>query len=204
MDFRDVKVMMKDSGYALMGSGSGTGPTRIEDAVREAFNSPLLNEYDLTSARNILINVTAPRSEQGILGSQYQMISDEIRKYTGNTNSFKQGLIYEDDPAFGDKVTITAIVTGLQFVDIIGPAEDLGNYIFLDKDFVYLKEDSQLGNNAQPGPLPVRSKIGFNSTENCRTFAFQPDQKPCLAVDPWEDKSFLENEPAIRRAAKKD
>ena len=76
--------------------------------------------------------------------------------------------------------------------------------IFLDKDFVYLKEDSQLGNNAQPGPLPVRSKIGFNSTENCRTFAFQPDQKPCLAVDPWEDKSFLENEPAIRRAAKKD
>ena len=204
VDFRDVKVMMKDSGYALMGSGSGTGPTRIEDAVREAFNSPLLNEYDLTSARNILINVTAPRSEQGILGSQYQMISDEIRKYTGNTNSFKQGLIYEDDPSFGDKVTITAIVTGLQFVDIIGPAEDLGNYIFLDKDFVYIREDAQLGSNALNAPLPVRSKIGFNSKENCRTFAFSPDQKPCLAVNPWEDKSFLENEPAIRRAAKKD
>jgi hypothetical protein len=132
------------------------------------------------------------------------MISDEIRKYTGNTNSFKQGLIYEDDPSYGDRVTITAIVTGLQFVDIIGPAEDLGNYIFLDKDFVYMKEDSQMGGNAQNGPLPIRSKIGFNSKENCRTFAFAPDQKPCLAVDPWEDKSFLENEPAIRRAAKRD
>ena len=130
------------------------------------------------------------------------MISDEIRKYTGNTNSFKQGLIYEDDPSFGDRVTITAIVTGLQFVDIIGPAEDLGNYIFLDKDFVYLKEDSQLGPGAQGVPQPPRTKIGFNTKENCRTFAFTPDAKPCLAVEPWEDKSFLENEPAIRRAAK--
>lgn len=204
VDFRDVKVMMKDSGFALMGSGSGTGATRIEDAVREAFNSPLLNEYDLKSARNILINVTAPRSEQGISANQYQLIGDEIRKYTGNTNSFKQGLIYEDDPAYGDRVTITAIVTGLQFKDIVGPDEDLGNYIFLDKDFTYIKDDAGLSAGTAPATtMAQRTKIGFNTKENCRTFAFTDSTKPCLAVEPGQDKSFLENEPAIRRATAK-
>ena len=31
VDFKDVKTMMKDSGYALMGCGTGTGANRIED-----------------------------------------------------------------------------------------------------------------------------------------------------------------------------
>ena len=36
VDFRDVKNMMKNSGYALMGCGTGTGENRLEDAVLNA------------------------------------------------------------------------------------------------------------------------------------------------------------------------
>ncbi|MBQ7623586.1 MAG: cell division protein FtsZ, partial [Bacteroidales bacterium] len=58
VDFEDVSAMMKDSGMALMGYGEGSGKDRIQKAVKEAFESPLLNDYDLTTARNVLVNVT--------------------------------------------------------------------------------------------------------------------------------------------------
>ena len=53
VDFEDVKTMMKDSGMALMGYGSGSGKNRIEDAVNQAFKSPLLNDFDLKTAAYI-------------------------------------------------------------------------------------------------------------------------------------------------------
>ena len=206
VDFHDVKKMMKNSGCALMGSGTGTGEHRIEDAVREAFNSPLLNDYDLKSARNILINITVGLNEKGVSASQYKEISDEIKKYTGNVNLFKQGLIYETDPSFGDRVNITAIVTGLKFVDIMGPNEDMGNYIMIDSNFrcpkKHLSDDS--GEVSLPEQMGSRTKIGFNTQDNQRTFHFDPDNKPALCVLPVDDKSSLEQVPAIRRTTNKD
>ena len=201
VDFKDIKTMMRNSGCALMGSGSGTGKTRIEDAVSEAFHSPLLNDYDLKSAKNILLNVTVGLNENGVLASQYENINEEIKKFTGSTNRFKQGLIYETDPEFGDRVNITAIVTGLQFVDIIGPSEDLGNYIIIDKDFEYTKPDmSNEDGISLPDYTGQRTKIGYNTKENCRSFHFNEGEKPILIVKSGDDMSRLENEPAIRRA----
>ena len=203
VDFKDVKTMMRNSGCALMGSGSGTGDHRIEDAVREAFSSPLLNDYDLKSAKNILLNVTVGRNEQGISAKQYEMINEEIKKYTGNANRFKQGLIYNDDPEFGDRVNITAIVVGLQFTDIMGPNEDLGNYIYITDDFVYNKAaiESEEGISL-PESASQRVKIGFSTKENTRTFHFEGRPKPVLCIGPGEEKSRLENEAAIRRAVR--
>ncbi|MBR0111370.1 MAG: cell division protein FtsZ [Bacteroidales bacterium] len=203
VDFKDVKTMMRNSGCALMGSGSGTGDHRIEDAVREAFSSPLLNDYDLKSAKNILLNVTVGRNEQGISAKQYEMINEEIKKYTGNANRFKQGLIYNDDPEFGDRVNITAIVVGLQFTDIMGPNEDLGNYIYLTDDFVYNKAaiESEEGISL-PESASQRVKIGFSTKENTRTFHFEGRPKPVLCIGAGEEKSRLENEAAIRRAVR--
>ena len=203
VDFKDVKTMMRNSGCALMGSGSGTGDHRIEDAVREAFSSPLLNDYDLKSAKNILLNVTVGRNEQGISAKQYEMINEEIKKYTGNANRFKQGLIYNDDPEFGDRVNITAIVVGLQFTDIMGPNEDLGNYIYLPDDFVYNKAaiESEEGISL-PESASQRVKIGFSTKENTRTFHFEGRPKPVLCIGAGEEKSRLENEAAIRRAVR--
>ncbi|MDR0906833.1 MAG: cell division protein FtsZ [Oscillospiraceae bacterium] len=57
VDFADVTSIMKDSGYAHMGMGHGSGKTKAEDAIRQAIASPLM-ETSINGAQAILINFT--------------------------------------------------------------------------------------------------------------------------------------------------
>ncbi|MBR6246352.1 MAG: cell division protein FtsZ, partial [Bacteroidales bacterium] len=93
VDFEDVKTMMKNSGMALMGCGSGSGKNRLEEAVRGALESPLLNDFDLKTCKNLLINITAPRNDQGLKMEELNKISSMITEYTGSVSKFKRGLI---------------------------------------------------------------------------------------------------------------
>ena len=56
VDFADVTTIMKDKGYAHLGVGEGSGKNKIQDAVNEAINSPLL-ETSIEGAKSLLINV---------------------------------------------------------------------------------------------------------------------------------------------------
>ena len=114
VDFKDVKTMMKNSGMALMGCGTGTGEHRLEDAVKNALESPLLNDFDLKTAKNVLINITVGDNEQGLQMKQLEEINRLVNDYTGNANNFKSGIVLNDDPDFGDKVNITVIATGFK------------------------------------------------------------------------------------------
>ncbi|MBQ2531931.1 MAG: cell division protein FtsZ, partial [Bacteroidales bacterium] len=66
VDFEDIKTMMANSGMALMGCGTGTGENRIEDAVIGALQSPLLNDFDLKTAKSLLVNITCGKNEKGL------------------------------------------------------------------------------------------------------------------------------------------
>ena len=57
VDFADVKTIMEDGGKALIGVGVGQGETKVEDAVKEAINSPLLDGTSIEGARRLLINL---------------------------------------------------------------------------------------------------------------------------------------------------
>ena len=46
------------------------------------------------------------------------------------------------------------------------------------------------------------TKIGYSTTENVRKFAFSPDEKPVLIIEPGQSKSELEQVAAIRRVTK--
>ena len=199
VDFKDVETMMRNSGMALMGSGEGSGPDRIEKAVKAAFESPLLNDFDLKSAKKVLINITCGHNEQGLTMDDLNEINKKIDEYTGKANNFKRGLIWDDDPEIGDTVRITSIVTGLRFSDVIGPTRDIGNYIMVSKNFVYDKSDAAQGEGIPLYEDMSSQQIGYNTKSNVRTFNFDPDNKPCLVVKPDENISDLENVPAIRR-----
>ena len=198
VDFQDVCKMMRNSGMALMGSGEGTGPNRLQDAVRGAFESPLLNDFDLKTAKNVLINITTGNNEQGAKMSDLEKIDDMITEYTGDANHFKKGIIWEDDPEFGDRVRITAIVTGFQ-MDLggLGLNKDLGNLVIIDEAFVW--ETSGHGEEVSLPSGTDTIKIGYNNSDNAKYYNFASEKKPVLCIAPGEKKADLENIPAIRR-----
>lgn len=204
VDFEDVKTMMKDSGMALMGCGTGTGANRIKDAVKEAFKSPLLNDFDLKSAKNVLVNITVGKNDQGLTMDEMRELNNLIDEYTGGGNNFKRGLIYDTTPEAGDSIHITSIVTGLHFTDVIGAEDkDLDNLIVIDRNFVYDKGEA-IKTEGILLPADSSSHIGFNSNTGERSFRYDPDAPPILLVKEGQDMSTLENEPAIRRKPKKN
>ena len=199
VDFKDVETMMKDSGMALMGCGTGSGKDRIETAVKAAFESPLLNDFDLKTAKKVLINITCGKNDKGLTMDDLNRINAKIDEYTGRANNFKRGLIWDDSSEIGDTIRITSIVTGLRFSDVIGPARDMGNYIMINKDFVYDKNSAAREEGISLAPDSGSQQIGFNTKSNIRKFNYDPDKKPALIVGKGDQLSELENVPAIRR-----
>ena len=197
VDFKDVKTMMKNSGMALMGCGTGTGENRIEDAVRLALESPLLNDFDLTTAKNVLVNITVGNNTQGMTMSELAQVSALIKEYTGKANNFKNGIVYEEDPEFGDRVNITVIATGFK-MSMLLPMNDMGNIILIDHDFEYNKEVHTLENGIEMSE--VRSqKIGYNNADIRKRLIFEDGCKPDLLVAEGMKRSELEITAAIRR-----
>ena len=198
VDFKDVKTLMKDSGYALMGCGTGVGENRIGDAVKMALESPLLNDFDLKNAANVLINVTVGDNKEGMTMAEYAKLTALVGQYTGKANNFKSGIVFDEDPEFGDRVNITVIVTGINTV-ILQPQTDLGNIIVVDNDFVYVKGDGTSGEIELPETKV--QKIGYNSTALRKKHLFEDGNKPAMILKEGDSKSELENTPAIRRKA---
>ena len=199
VDFRDVCKMMRDSGMALMGSGEGTGENRLEMAVKGAFESPLLNDFDLKTAKHVLVNITTGDNERGAKMSDLERIDDMISEYTGDANHFKKGIVWEKDPEFGDKVRITAIVTGFE-MDLggLGLDRDLGNLVIIDENFQW-EQASPTGEISIPAGADT-VKIGYNNSDNAKHFSFATDRRPVLCINPGDPKAELEITPAIRRA----
>lgn len=205
-DFEDVKTMMKGSGMAMMGCGSGKGANRLEDAVNEALTSPLLNDPDLSTTKNLLINVTVGRNEKGVLMKEMKSIDSMIHERMPKVINSKKAITMEEDPEFGDTVKITAIATGFRMSlvnNIVEP--DQGNLIMIDKDFVYDPSSASL--DGKEVELPDEevgiTKVGYNTMENVRKFHFAQGEKPVMILDASSNISGIEKETAIRRTTHK-
>ena len=200
VDFKDVKAMMTGSGMALMGCGSGTGKNRIKDAVTNALSSPLLNDFDIKTAKNVLINITSGYNEKGLLMDDLAEIDNLLTEQFGeNANRFKRGIVYETDSEFGDKVNITVIATGFEMKRLNEITDvKVGNIIMIDSHFKYSRETAL---NSEGIELPeVRSqKIGFNSSSIKKEFRFRSEGKPVLLTGEPGKRRELETVAAIRR-----
>lgn len=205
VDFKDVKAMMTGSGMALMGCGKGEGENRIKDAVTNALASPLLNDFDIKTAKNVLINITCGYNEKGLLMDDLAEIDRLMTEQLGETaNRFKRGIVYEMDPEFADKVSITVIATGFEMKRLNEITNvKLGNIIEIDCNFTYKKGTSE-GAESLGQCEEISQKIGYNSASIKTTFDFGKGGKPVLLVGESDDKSELENTAAIRRKGKKD
>lgn len=201
VDMMDVRTMMKDSGMALMGHGTGSGKNRLNDAVKEALESPLFNDFDLTTSKNLLLNITMGRNAESLSMLELQTLEQMIAEKTGNVLKYKRGIIWEDDPDYGDKVSITAIATGfkMDMTTLIGKA-DLGKIIEIDSDFEYKPESVPFGKEVELSDKPLDFKrIGSSTMENQRHFTFADKELPVLLRKPDAKDSELALTTAVRR-----
>ena len=114
VDMNDVNTVMRDSGRAIMGSGSASGQGRASKAVMEALESPLLNDSDITGADHVLLNITFGTEE--ILMDEIMEITDHIQEAAGQTAEVIWG--YGTDENLGEDLCVTVIATGFEGKDL--------------------------------------------------------------------------------------
>ena len=122
VDMNDVNTVMRDSGRAIMGSGSASGQGRAQKAVSDALESPLLNDSDITGANFVLLNITFGTEE--ILMDEIMEITDHIQEAAGQTAEVIWG--YGTDPNLGEDLCVTVIATGFDAAALDAPAQTAG------------------------------------------------------------------------------
>ena len=105
VDFADVRTIMEGRGIAHMGVGTGEGEDRIEEAITNAINSPLL-ETSISGAKSILLYVTGGY-DMGML--DINTIADRVQgEADADANIIFGATISED---MTDKISVTIIAT---------------------------------------------------------------------------------------------
>ena len=108
LDFADVTSVMRDAGYAHMGTGSATGKDKAEIAAKAAISSPLL-ETSIKGATGILVSITMS-PDVGL--EDADLASTMITAEAHPDANVIWGAAF--DPELEDEMKITIIATGFE------------------------------------------------------------------------------------------
>ena len=110
IDFRDVNTVMQKSGTALMGIGEGEGENRALQAIEQATTSVLLDDNDISGAKNVLLYFSYSPDNRATMDEMGDITTYLCQK----TGSDETNVIWGtgEDESLGDKVKITLIATG--------------------------------------------------------------------------------------------
>ena len=109
-DFRDVETTMKNGGGAIMAMGRASGEHRVERAILDALDSPLLYGNDIGKAKRILFNIYAS-DEHPIFVRELQEIDDFFDQLDPNIDVI-WGTATDD--SLGEDAKVTILATGLE------------------------------------------------------------------------------------------
>ena len=109
-DFRDVEATMKNGGGAIMAMGRASGDHRVEKAILNALDSPLLYGNDIGKAKRILFNIYAS-DEHPIFVRELQEIDDFFDQLDPNIDVI-WGTATDD--SLGEDAKVTILATGLE------------------------------------------------------------------------------------------
>ena len=110
LDFRDVETTMRDGGGAIMAMGRASGEGRVERAIQNALNSPLLYGSDITKAKRILFNIYSSE-EAPIMVPEMQEIDDFFDKLDPKIEVI-WGI--STDNSIGEDAKVTILATGME------------------------------------------------------------------------------------------
>ena len=105
LDLADVRAVIKNAGFALVGIGLGRGNNKATTAAEAAISSPLL-EVSIKGSSSLLVNVTG-----GLDMSLYEIneIVDLVSKAAGSEANIVFGAIISEN--MKDEIRVTVIAT---------------------------------------------------------------------------------------------
>ena len=109
-DFKDVETTMKNGGGAIMAMGRASGDHRVEKAILNALDSPLLYGNDIGKAKRILFNIYSSE-EHSIFVRELQEIDEFFDQLDPNIDVI-WGTATDD--SLGEDAKVTILATGLE------------------------------------------------------------------------------------------
>ncbi len=133
IDLRDAKTVLSNSGTAIMGSATASGSSRANEAIKQALDSPLLNDNKISGAKNVLLLIVSGSKEITI--DEIGEINDHIQGEAGHSANIIMGV--GEDETLGEAIAVTVIATGFNIdqQDTIVNTES--------KKIIHTLEDSQ-------------------------------------------------------------
>jgi cell division protein FtsZ len=122
LDFADVNTTLYQGGVAIISSGTGSGPNRLSLAIKNALESPLLNNNDIYKAKRVLLNFYSSE-EHPLLMEELEEIKAFMAKFTSDIKNMKWGDAQDDSLGESVKITILASGFGLETITAIGEEE---------------------------------------------------------------------------------
>jgi len=110
LDFRDVETTMRDGGGAIMAMGRASGEKRVQKAIVNALDSPLLYGNDIGKAKRILFNIYS--SDEHPIFVQEMLEIDEFFDQLDPNIDVIWGTATDD--SLGEDAKVTILATGME------------------------------------------------------------------------------------------
>ncbi|MEN6588491.1 MAG: cell division protein FtsZ [Proteiniphilum sp.] len=198
LDFADVNTTLKDGGVAIMSSGLGKGDDRINDAIRNALHSPLLNNNDVFSAKKILINLSFGE-ERPLMMEEMNALHDFMSKFSREIEVIWGAAVEEP---LGEEVKVTLLATGFSITSVPGIRERQEEKTRAEEIQEQIERDAKLAQEKRDKEL-IEKYYGKTGLKALTTVNYR--QEPfVLTIDELDDDKVieaLEKTPVFKREA---
>ena len=186
LDFADVNTTLKDGGVAIMSSGIGKGNNRINEAIKDALHSPLLNNNDVFNSKKILINICFGE-ENPLMMEEMNALHDFMSKFSNEIEVIWGAAV---DKSLMEEVKVILLATGFSINNVPGIREIRDEETKAEELERKLKEDELKKQEAKDRDLIEKyyGKAGLQSlsTNNYRQEPF------ILTIEELDDDKLLE------------
>lgn len=195
LDFRDIETTIKSGGGAIMAMGRASGEGRVQNAILNALDSPLLYGSDISNAQRILFNIYT--------SSKHPIFVREMREIDAFFDELNPDIKViwglSDDDSLDEDAKVTILATGLnnELADEIQDnpvttTKDEDDYQrIIDKLYHPIRDDFQSPKKENPPKEDI--PIEPSNTESTDI----PDEDPApLTPDaPTEESLVIEEKP---------
>ena len=108
VDFSDIRTVLGASGFAMMGIGAASGPSRAVEAATFAIHNPLLEELEISKARGVLLNISGSSS---MTLDEFDQICKTVTEKVSDDATIIVGMVVNEE--LGEQIKVTVIATGI-------------------------------------------------------------------------------------------